>query len=414
MSSPAPENSLILIESRYWVLNARLVEPLPSVDQLKIAAGQFTGPHLNSDDFVLDTIRHPLDNYSEVVSLLRIHLKPEITSRLNEKYCSRWDGLRLTGLSFYLTDLEILCCYAVFTVSPALNIKRLEEEGMGLVDLVSSLQPDLESIFRMLDGLKIVQCQTDFLFGVPGPLLLANLHTPDYSYLYNWHVFFPGNREILQQTVTDYELEPASFPFEGGRVYPGWGLVLWDISEKPAKPEDLISKIFIDSLSGSESVMYDNSIYCFTGFLDMIIQDKPVDTNHVRQVCNISHLVLQRIKLWKRNLSVEQQVYHEKQRAAMMLETKKADFDSSEGTLIKAVEGLEVKQSQKSGRIIELVLSFFTALSLYSVANDFYSIMITDGSVKPINLLSARTILIFLATGIVLGFFYLLRKARKS
>jgi hypothetical protein len=59
-------------------------------------------------------------------------------------------------------------------------------------------------------------------------------------------------------------------------------------------------------------------------------------------------------------------------------------------------------------------MSFFTALSLYSVANDFYSIMITDGSVKPINLFSVRTMLIFLATGIVLGFFYLLRKARRG
>jgi len=98
----------------------------------------------------------------------------------------------------------------------------------------------------------------------------------------------------------------------------------------------------------------------------------------------------------------------------MMLEQKKSDFDSAEETLLKAVEGLEVKLSQKSGHIIELVLSFFTALSLYSVANDFYSIMITDGSVKPMNLFSVRTILIFLATGIVLGFFYLLRKARKA
>jgi hypothetical protein len=404
----------ILIESRYWVLNARLTEPAPSADQLAAVASQFQGQKINGKDFVLETVRHPLDNYSEVVSLLRIRLEPEVVGKLNAEYCTKWKDLQLTDISFYLTDLEILCCYAVFKVDPALRIKKLEEEGMGLVDLLSSLQPDLESIFRMLEARKMVLCHPDLLFGVPVSLRLANLHTPDYSYLYSWHLFFPGNPESLESTVTDYELGPASFHFEGNHVYPGWGLVLWDISDSKECNEELIHRIFIDSLSGSESVMYDNSIFCFTGFLDLIIRNEQVDSNHVRQVCNISHLVLQRIKLWKRNLSVEQHVYLEKLRAVMMLEQKKADFDSSEATLIKAVEGLEVKQSQKSGRIIELVLSFFTALSLYSVANDFYSIMITDGSVKPINLFSVRTMLIFLATGIVIGFFYLLRKARKN
>jgi hypothetical protein len=404
----------ILIESRYWVLNARLEDLPASPEQLASIAGQFKGKKLSGSDFVTDIVRHPLDNYSEETHLLRIKLKPEITSKLSQEYCSKWKELTLDQVSFYLTDLEILCCYAVFSVDPALNIKTLEEEGMGLVDLISSLQPDLEAIIRLLETNKVLRCQPDLLFGAPEQLRSSNLHTPDYSYLYNWHVFFPGNREILEKTIAEYELEPASFPFGGDRVYPGWGMVLWDIQETPGSADQLIHKVFIDSLSGSESVMYDNSIFCFTGFLDLIIRNDRVDSNQVRQICNISHLVLQRIKLWKRNLSVEQQVYHEKQRAVMMLEQKKTDFDSSEATLIKAVEGLEVQQSQKSGRIIELVLSFFTALSLYSVANDFYSIMITDGSIKPINLFSARTILIFLATGVVLGFFYLLRKARKS
>jgi hypothetical protein len=412
--TPATSSPNILIESRYWVLNARMDGTPKTPEQLAEIAGQFKGQKMTGGDFTLENTRHPLDNYTEETTLLRIKPGHALTAKLNLDYCSRWKGLTLDQVSFYLTDLEILCCYAVFSVDPGVNIKTLEEEAMGLVDLVSSLQPDLESLIRHLEHHAVVHCQPGLIFGVPELLRVAGLHMPDNSYLYNWHVFFPGNREALQRTVAGYERENDSFPFEGGRVYPGWGLVLWDAGDAPGDADDLIGRIFIDSLSGSESVMYDNSIYSFTGYLDLIIREARVDSNQVRQVCNISHLALQRIKLWKRNLSVEQQVYHEKQRTVMMLEQKKADFDSSEETLIKAVEGLEVKQSQKSGRIIELVLSFFTALSLYSVANDFYSIMITDGSVKPINLFSARTILIFLATGIVVGFFYLLRKARKS
>jgi hypothetical protein len=409
-----PATPLTLIESRYWVMNARLAEPAPDHAKLISATNHFQGEILTAANFTIEIVRHPLDNYTEETHVLLVKPGREVIGRLNEKYCSAWKELQLTHIELYLTDLEILCCYAVFALDPSLKIKTLEEEGMGLVDLLSSLQPDLEAIFRLLEMNKIVICHSDLIFGVPVSLRKANLHTPDYSYLYNWHIFFQGNKEILDRTIADYELEKASFPYDGERVYPGWGMVLWDISGAHENTGELINRVFIDSLSGSESVMYDNAIFIYTGFLDLIIRNEKVDSNHVRQICNISHLVLQRIKLWKRNLSVEQQAYHEKQRAVMMLEQKKSDFDSSEDTLIKAVEGIEVKQSQKSGRIIELVLSFFTALSLYSVANDFYSIMITDGSVKPINLFSARTVLIFLATGIVLGFFYLLRKARRS
>ncbi|MEI6457006.1 MAG: hypothetical protein WCO93_12010, partial [bacterium] len=383
-----PTNPFKLIESRYWVLNARLLSEDATPEMLHAAIGTFKGTILSEKDFSLDITGHPLDNYTEVTPLLRIRIGAGVVDLLNKRYCEQWKELSLTDLSFYLNDLEILCCYAVFSLEPGLSIKTLEEEGMGLVDIISSLQPDLEAIFHLLEAGNIIRFQSDFVFGVPLPLRKANLHTPDYSYLYTWHIFFPGNREMMQQTVTDYELEQASIPYAGGRVYAGWGLVLWDIPLSTGDPEELIRNIFIDSISGSESVMYDNSIFCFTGFLDMIIRNEQVDSNTLRQICNISHLALQRIKLWKRNLSVEQQGYLEKLRAVMMLEQKKSDFDSAEETLLKAVEGLEVKQSQKSGRIIELVLSFFTALSLYSVANDFYSIMITDGSVKPMNLFS--------------------------
>jgi len=403
-----------LIESRYWVLNARLLLPGSTPEQLHAAIGSFKGAILSEKDVTLDIARHPLDNYTEETPLLRIRIKPAVVDLLNARHCEKWKELTLTHLYFYLTDLEILCCYAVFSLEPGLGIKKLEEEGMGLVDIISSLQPDLEAIFLLLEARNIIRFQSGFVFGVPLSLKNANLHTPDSSYLYSWHIFFQGDKDLLKSTVADYELEQSSVPYAGGRVYAGWGLLLWDVAAPSNDPEELIRYVFIDSISGSESVMYDNSIFCFTGFLDMIIRDERVDSYGMRQICNISHLALQRIKLWKRNLSVEQQVYLEKLRAVMMLEQKKSDFDSSEETLIKAVEGIEIKQTQKSGRIIELVLSFFTALSLYSVANDFYSIMITDGSVKPMNLFSVRTILIFVATGVVLGFFYLLRKARKS
>jgi len=406
--------STVLIESRYWVLNARLLNDKLSPVEFSAFLDHFDGSILNGSNLSAEVVRHPLDNYSETTPLLKLTAGGSAITELSRMFLATRQGIRLTALEFWLTDLEMLCAYAVFTLDPQTDIKLLEQEEMGLVDLLSALQPDLEKLFLVLEAKKVVAIQQGFVFGVPETLRKENLHTPDYSYLYSWHIFFPDNRAALERTIRDYGNADASLPYAGGKVYPGWGLLLWDPCETSLSSSEMIRRIFIDSISGTESVIYDNSIYCFTGFLDQIIRNQRVDCHYIRNVCNISHLVLQRSKLWKRNLSVEQQVYHEKLREIQMLEGKKTDFDSSEGTLLKAVEGIDVQESQKSGRAIELVLSFFTALSLYSIATDIYTIITTDSDVKPIHPLSIRTILIFLATGVVVGFFYLLRKQRKN
>lgn len=96
-SSPTPH---ILIESRYWVLNARLNEPAPTKEQLAAVTAHFSGRKMTRKDFVLETARHPLDNYTEVTTLLRIRLEPGITARLNETYCSQWKALSLPTFHF--------------------------------------------------------------------------------------------------------------------------------------------------------------------------------------------------------------------------------------------------------------------------------------------------------------------------
>jgi hypothetical protein len=410
LQSPAT----ILIESRYWVMNARLLDTNLQPGEFSHLLANFQGTVLNGSNLSAEIVRHPLDNYSETTPLLKLTAGHSALAKLSETFLASKPGMQLSALEFWLTDLEMLCSYAVFTFDPQSDIKVMEQEEMGLVDLLSSLQPDLEQLFLLLESKRVVAIQQGFVFGVPETLRKENLHTPDYSYLYSWHIFFPNNRGSLERTIRDYGNADAFLPYAGGKVYPGWGLVLWDPCEASLSSSEMIRRIFIDSISGTESVIYDNSIYCFTGFLDQIIRNQKMDCHYIRNVCNISHLVLQRSKLWKRNLSVEQQVYHERLREIQMLEAKKTDFDSSEATLLKAVEGIDVQESQKSGRAIELVLSFFTALSLYSIATDIYTIITTDSDIKPIHPLSIRTILIFLATGVVVGFFYLLRKQRKN
>jgi hypothetical protein len=414
MNADPASPAIILIESRYWVLNARLANPVPTPEQITETVAGFHGTLIAGNELNAEITRHPLDNYSETTPVLKISFAKPVMERLSGKFLSNRKEISLESVECWLTDIEMLNVYAVFRLDPGIDIKSFEETEMGLVDILSSLQPDLEALFRMMERGRIISSHTNALFGVPESLRMHDLHNADYSYLYSWHLFFPENRDLLNQTVEAYGFENNVLPITGGRVYTGWALLLWDTPEKSTDIPGMIRRIFIDSLAGAESVLYDNSISCFTGFLDLIIRNEKADCQYIRNLCNISHLQLQRIKLWKRNLSVEQQEYHERIRQVQMLEGKKADFDAAEETLIRAVEGIDVKESQKSGRIIELVLSFFTALSLYSVATDIYTIITTESDVKPIHLLSLRTMLIFLATGVVIGFFYLLRKTRNS
>lgn len=414
MSKIVSTPATFLIESRYWMLNAKLIKTNLKLSDFSSLLKTFEGSILKGTNINAEIVRHPLDNYSETTPLLKLTIGESVLSHLSDKFLSSRTGIKLNSIELWLTDLELLCCYVVFSLDHDIRIKEFEGKEMSLVDLLSSLQPDLEKLFYFLENKKVISIQPGFLFGVPELLGKEKLHTPDNSYLYTWHLFFPHNLKLLKQTVSDYNLGEAYMSYAEGSVYTGWGILLWDPDEPDLTVREMIDRVFIDSIPASESVIYHNSINCFTGFLDLIIQNKEVDCNYIRNVCNISHLILQHIKLWKRNLTVEQEEYHNRLRGVLKLDDEKVDFDSSETTLIKAVEGVDVKENKKSGRTIEMVLSFFTALSLYSVATDFYTIITTENPVKPIQALSLRTMLIFVATAVVITFFYMLRKERKK
>jgi hypothetical protein len=66
-----PTHPLRLIESRYWVLNARLLTEDANPEKLHAAIGTFKGTFLTEKDITLDITGHPLDNYTEVTPLLR-------------------------------------------------------------------------------------------------------------------------------------------------------------------------------------------------------------------------------------------------------------------------------------------------------------------------------------------------------
>jgi hypothetical protein len=413
MSDNKQNNVTYLIESRYWMLNAKLLkEDLTPADFSEILKS-FDGSILNGENLKAEIARHPLDNYTEVTSLLKFTVGEDVLSQLSEKFLFSRQGVKLAAIEMWVTDLELLCCYVVFMLDPAVNIKEFEKKEMSIVDILSSLQPDLEKVFHLLAIKKVISIHDGFLFGVPDILGKEGLHNPDNSYLYTWHLFFPNNPDKLKETVSDYNFEDNYINYAGGKVYTGWGIILWE-PIKELSISQMIDCIFIDSIASSESVVYYNSINCFTGFLDLIIQKKRVDCNYIRNICNTTHLILQHIKQWNKNLSVEQEEYHERLRKVLKQDIEKADYDSAEAILKNAVEGVEVNESQKSGRTIEMVLSFFTALSLYSVTTDIYTIITTESTVAPIHPLSIRTFLILFATITVLLFFLFLRRERKK
>jgi|GEM_PF-1323972 len=410
MNDQEPKPRTILIESRYWAMNARLLESIVRTFDFQKITRKFEGLRFNGSDIHIEVARHPLDNYSEETLLLRMTFDESVLTLLAEQFLKDRTGIELEAIELWLTDLETMCSYTTFSIDPETDIQSFENNEMGLVDLFSSLQPDLEKLFRLLETEKVLSIRKGLLFGAPQLLRDEGLQTPDYSYLYCWHFFFPHNPGRLAQTIAQYGLENESMMYAGARVYMAWGLLLWETAQPDLIPEEMVQLIFIDTISSSESVVYSNTIYSYTGFLDLIIQNKKVDCNYIRNVCNINHLILQRIKQWNLNLSVEQQAYHVAIKKALKVEEKIADFNSSESILLKAIEGVDVKESQKSGHIIELALSIFTALSLYSICNDFYTIITTENPVIPIHWFSLRTVLIIISTVTMIGFLWLLRR----
>jgi hypothetical protein len=429
-------SDIYYIESRYYVFNAKLLEKKELSDEkLRDIINGFSGELLSADNVSLSIIDHPLYHYTEPPQLLKIELAASILNQLNEKYCKGGlSDFKLCKLDCFLTDINTLGCYTVFRLT---DLEDIEENSMKLIDLASSIREDVYSLFCHLEdhGNNIIKIDHDYKFGIPRPLWNTK-DVVDNDYVYDQHLVF-FNQNEFRRTKKQYNQSNkllADDCVDNNKIAIGWSTILWDMTKNIVSEDELIKKVFIDSLAFSEAAIYDVAIVCYNGFLKIIIDDesKKIAKNGkrtdglfdnqrktlfsvwdeknrllIRKVINANCLLLEDTKLWHRNFTVNQYRINNKLRESLCIDELKNNFIYADKALRESIVDLDVKQDQESSQVIEATTSAFAILSLFSIAEFLYTILTIDSkTLLKINLFSTRVIIFLfpLITTLFLGF----------
>ncbi|MHC1778568.1 MAG: hypothetical protein AB9834_24420 [Lentimicrobium sp.] len=273
--------------------------------------------------------------------------------------------------------------YAYFTI--VCNFTR-EHFDFNLVEneISGKISRGFNECFETFNGLltrlsdhKILIRSEVYNFGVPDALSADGSHSKFRSYLYNYSLFFINQDE-------DYEMQKKNLSnvsdFQVNSKYKSFTILdsvwFWSVSEQDFTRELMDELIFPNFLALTESVTYSNAIFCYSGFLDMIINNKQRNLNDIRQMININNSKLLNIKKMRPYYN-SYQIAHIEHHHQFNMNNRQELYNTSYNTLNVAIDGVYSGISQKANRTIQYILAFFTLLTIYSVMYDVYSFLTT-------------------------------------
>jgi hypothetical protein len=200
--------------------------------------------------------------------------------------------------------------------------------------------------------------------------------------------------------------------FEDHRFYAEFPMYFWGMA-KPAADQELIRLISTDSYMICETVAVNNALHVYNSFLDVLNQNLEVDSNHLRTIFNYNTWLIQYLRLFNPNFTLHQFRFMKMYRQNSDITSKYELFKDAEKSLSFAIEGIEVSRSQQSERIMQFILALFTALTLYSVITDVFSLITSNVDRVPFSMTSLQTIIFMLETAVIVAFIVFFRRISK-
>lgn len=397
-----------------WCLNSKTIydynKNLDFLNSITIPKRNF----FRSGDLKFEWTKTTIEHYTEKKKNIKIILQPDAIESVQKKISKKTDYLNLSFMELQLLDLGFLNIILICDFKKGFKQKKYDEEGMKLSEAISELQPDFDGIIEILSRCQIIKKSDFYHFGSPQIIREKKLHSPDKSYLFNQHVFFIKENRKATSFIQNLKKEGDHFYYKSILLTNVWGHCFWKVDHS-LTTQEIIDLMAIDSFCLAESVTYDNSISCYNAFLEVSGEKDKINSQDLRRIFIYNNLLVQKIKLWKRNLTLEQIKFVKHYYGQTDLDRKFDIFKNAEESLRFAIEGIEAGYTQKSNRIIQFILSIFTALTIYSVVNDVFSIVNEKtGSINNLNIFSSNSYLLFSITVIIIVILIIFKNLTKK
>lgn len=401
------------LENRIWSLNAMIINTKTDENQinkqlqLRLPTGLFGGEHI-----LFSFTQNPLGNYSLRQTELTIELTPSGLSAFQTLLDEREIPMKITSFQMIINTFGFLNIVPVYQYSGKVgkqNLSAIEAAGDASAELVDTLFEEFSTVVDALHNLGLLQKSTFYHFGIPSGIEKYGVHTKDDSYNYLAHIFFFKEEELLNRTIQHYQSEDCKMTFEEHNLYPVFPMYYWQIEES-VSDDGLIRLTSIDSYMICETVAVNNALHVYNSFLDVLNQNKEVDSNHLRKIFNYNTWLIQSLRLFNPNFTLHQFRFMKMYRQNSDIIAKYDLLKDAEASLTFAIEGIEVSRTQKSERIMQFILALFTALTLYSVITDVFSLITSNVDSVPFSMTSLQSIIFLMETTVIIFFIVFFRR----
>ena len=403
------------IENRIWMLNATLLDtarPEEEVQRILDSAGPglFLGGGAR-----FSWSENPVGNYSNRPRSATLTLEAGSRSTFQEALSKKGVSYRLSEFRMRVDPLGFLDLRIQYEFTGKLDPDRIQEldaNGDAASEVVDDFFDDISGAVDALGMAGVLRTSEFYPFGTPPMLSKLELHSAFYSYNYTAHLLFDGEPAAHRAMIDRYGPGAPSMNFEGHSLRFVFPFHIWETS-RILSDEDVDRLVSIGAYATAETATCNTALQVYNAFLRAINLSRGIEADGIRRIVNHNTWLLQSLRLFNPNFTLFEFQYLKMYREHSDLSPKYALLKDAEASLTFAIEGVEAATSHRSERVMQFILSIFTALTLYSVTTDIYSLVTSDVKEIPFTTHSLQAGIFLAETTVVVAMAWLFKRMNR-
>lgn len=351
----------------------------------------------------ITAVDNPYDSYTKgLIAMFRLSLNKASIAKV------------LGGIELHTCIVEEINLYAGFCGMLTIEIfgsvgdtaaKDFKEcYNSDMISFATRLPESTGNIAELLTPLADYTDKTDgYLWGQPEILPQTGLTDASESYIYTYNLFTDSESEAAT-LLGAFDITSNPLNIGGNKVWQAFANYIWHTDEgigSNAAHELNFSYI----PAAWEVLIYDSGTISCKNFLRSLTDDIPVKPAVIRDMISRDNLMLLEVELSEREQDYEKHLLTQRSKKEYGAEQRKSSFVNSQEMLKYAINGMESKKQQYISRLTGIILAFLTALSVYSVFCDIYTLITSNEETVHFNNIS--TLMLSAATVIMLAVLYL-------
>ena len=306
----------------------------------------------------------------------------------------------------YLSDIQsnsdiTSISYAVETDAEQIALKLSETEIIDWlyqeIILKADKYLDFNSLFYFSQHVNLIELSKRHSSSIP--------KTND-RFIYNFHTFVT-NKDIVEKFLEAKVYNRNPIKYKERDSWQRFAQHLWLVNEQPSLTE-MRELSYTSVFSAWEVLIFDVAVLEYNDAMSQIISRHHLKEETPYEMINHDNHLIQEIGILLRDSTTEQIDLTQRCRSEYLYDTRKELFLEGKEALKIASEGQHSEGQSKYSRTMELILSILTAMSIYSVVCDGFTLLTTNSDEITFHLLSS--ILFVFATIIMLAIFLISKK----